>query len=155
MKLYWPSAVTTAVEEPTVAAPASGTDVPDGRESAATILVVEDEPAVRELVARILASEGYEVMSAEDGHAALKLLERHPPARLDLVLTDVLMPSMNGRQLGDALHLRRPGLPVLYMSGDIGEAIIARHLVPEGAPLLRKPFSPSQLMEHVAAVLAL
>ena len=85
--------------------------------------------------------------------AALKLLDRHP-VPLDLVLTDVLMPRMNGRQLGDALHARHPDLPVLYMSGDIGEGNAARHLVPEGAPFLRKPFSPSQLMEHITAVLA-
>jgi signal transduction histidine kinase len=154
MKLYWPAAVATAIDAPAAAARLGSSDEPAGQEQAATVLVVEDEPAVRELVARILTSEGYDVLSAEDGRAALRLLERQPPARLDLVLTDVLMPSMNGRQLGDALHQRHPGLPVLYMSGDIGEAIIARHLVPEGATLLRKPFSPSQLMEHIAAVLA-
>jgi CheY-like chemotaxis protein len=117
------------------------------------VLVVEDEPAVRELVVRILEAEGYQVLAAEDGRAALQLLDRHP-VRLDLVLTDVLMPQMNGRQLGDALHAQDPGLPILYMSGDIGETTAARRLVPEGAPFLRKPFSPTQLMEHVAAVLA-
>ena len=69
------------------------------------------------------------------------------------MLTDVLMPRMNGRQLGEALRERHPALPVLYMSGDIGEHIVARQLVPEGAPFLRKPFSPDQLMEHVAGAL--
>jgi CheY-like chemotaxis protein len=153
MKLYWPATPDAAAMEPGAHA---GDSVIGGVAEAspsATVLVVEDEPAVRELVVRILQGEGYRVLAAEDGRAALKLLDRHP-VRLDLVLTDVLMPQMNGRQLGDALHAQDPGLPILYMSGDIGETTAARHLVPEGAPFLRKPFSPSQLMEHVAAVLA-
>jgi signal transduction histidine kinase len=153
MRLYWPASADAVVAEPVAPADIRTTGEPPAQAPATTVLVVEDEPAVRELVARILQSEGYEVLAAEDGHAAIKLLERRP-VRLDLVLTDVLMPQMNGRQLGDALHERYPGLPVVYMSGDNGEAIMTRHLVPEGAPFLRKPFSPSQLMEHVAAALA-
>ena len=151
MKLYWPATAEAAHGEST-AAVALPMAEPAAPERAATVLVVEDEPAVRELVVRVLESEGYAVLSAEDGRAALELLERRP-VRLDLVLTDVLMPRMNGRQLGEALRERHPELPVLYMSGDIGEHIVARQLVPEGAPFLRKPFSPDQLMEHVAGVL--
>jgi PAS domain S-box-containing protein len=153
MKLYWPATPDAAAMDPGAHAGASAAGGVAEAGPSATVLVVEDEPAVRELVVRILEAEGYQVLAAEDGRAALKLLDRHP-VRLDLVLTDVLMPQMNGRQLGDTLHAQDPGLPILYMSGDIGETTAARHLVPEGAPFLRKPFSPSQLMEHVAAVLA-
>jgi CheY-like chemotaxis protein len=120
--------------------------------AAAAVLVVEDEPAVRDLVVRILREDGYEVLAAEDGQHALGLLDGRegPP---DLVVTDVLMPRMNGRQLGDALRQMHPGLPVLYMSGDIGENIVLRQLVPDDAPFLRKPFTPAQLLASVSAVL--
>jgi PAS domain S-box-containing protein len=153
MKLYWPATADPAPSDPAAhhGAPADEAGAEVG--PSATVLVVEDEPAVRDLVVRLLEAEGYQVLAAEDGRAALKLLDRHP-APIDLVLTDVLMPRMNGRQLGDALGARHPDLPVLYMSGDIGESTAVRHLVPEGAPFLRKPFSPSQLMEQIASVLA-
>ncbi len=153
MRIYWPANAESMAAEPADPEDRTAPGALAGTEAAATVLVVEDEPAVRELVTRILRSEGYEVIAAEDGAEALEMLDGNP-VRLDLVLTDVLMPRLNGRQLVDALQARYPQLPVLYMSGDIGEAIVARQLVPEGAPFLRKPFSPSQLMDQVAAVLA-
>jgi DNA-binding response OmpR family regulator len=81
---------------------------------------------------------------------ALPRRATRPP---DLVVTDVLMPRMNGRELGDALREKHPGLPVLDMSGDIGENIVLRQLVPDGAPFMRKPFTPAQLLARISAVL--
>ncbi len=114
------------------------------------MLVVEDEPGVRELALRILQEAGYEVSAAEDGRAALRALNGESPAP-DLVLTDLLMPRMNGRQLAEALEDMYPGLPVIYMSGDTGENIVPRRLVPDGAPFLRRPFTPAQLLKIISA----
>jgi PAS domain S-box-containing protein len=150
LKLYWP-----ATSDAAAACPEPGVGASDRHRQSgpgAAVLVVEDEPAVRELVVRILKEDGYEVLAAEDGQDALRLLGGRlaPPG---LVITDVLMPRMNGRQLGDALREMHPELPVLYMSGDIGENIVLRQLVPEGAPFLRKPFTPAQLLASISAVL--
>jgi PAS domain S-box-containing protein len=152
LKLYWPATSGAAAVTPEAGAGSSALHRHAGAGAAATVLVVEDEAAVRELVVRILKADGYRVLAAEDGENALGLLSGHlvPP---DLVVTDVLMPRMNGRQLGDALREMHPSLPVLYMSGDIGENIVLRQLVPEGAPFLPKPFTPAQLLASISAVL--
>jgi signal transduction histidine kinase len=150
MKICWPATLELPGRTP-VDAPA----LPDPRRAARgaaiiRVLVVEDEPGVRGLALRILQEAGYEVTAAEDGRAALRALDGESPAP-DLVLTDLLMPRMNGRQLADALEARYPGLPVIYMSGDTGENIVPRRLVPDGAPFLRKPFTPAQLLKIISA----
>ena len=117
-----------------------------------TLLLVEDDPGIRKVTRRILEMQAYTVLLASTPNEALEVAAQYQ-GRIHLLLTDVFLPGLTGPRLAEILVRERPGLPVLYMSGDIGEAIIARHLVPEGAPLLRKPFSPSQLMEHIAAVL--
>jgi PAS domain S-box-containing protein len=152
LKLYWPAAgdAATVMPEPGAGSAVLHRHAEAG--AAPTVLVVEDEPSVRELVVRILKVDGYRVLAAEDGQDAIRLLSSHPVPP-DLVVTDVLMPRMNGRQLGDALREMHPWLPVLYMSGDIGESIVLRQLVPDGAPFLRKPFTPSQLLASISAVL--
>ncbi|MGH7607168.1 MAG: PAS domain S-box protein, partial [Gemmatimonadales bacterium] len=81
-----------------------------------TVLVVEDEPAVLTLSRRALEAQGYVVLAAADGTAALRIVERHG-GRIDLLLTDVVMPGLSGRELADQLAVRRPGMRVLYMSG--------------------------------------
>ena len=149
MKICWPATPDLPGRTP-VDAPA----LPDPRRAArgaaiTRVLVVEDEPGVRGLALRILQEAGYEVTAAEDGQAALRALDAESPAP-DLVLTDLLMPRMNGRQLAEALEVRYPGLPVIYMSGDTGENIVPRRLVPDGAPFLRKPFTPAQLLRIVS-----
>jgi CheY-like chemotaxis protein len=150
MKISWPATPELPGRTP-VDAPA----LPDPRRAARgaaiiRVLVVEDEPGVRGLALRILQEAGYEVTAAEDGRAALRALDGESPAP-DLVLTDLLMPRMNGRQLAEALEARYPGLPVIYMSGDTGENIVPRRLVPDGAPFLRKPFTPAQLLKIISA----
>jgi signal transduction histidine kinase len=149
MKICWPATPELPGRTP-VDAPA----LPDPRRAArraaiTRVLVVEDEPGVRGLALRILQEAGYEVTAAEDGEAALRALAGGAPAP-DLVLTDLLMPRMNGRQLAEALEARYPGLPVIYMSGDTGENIVLRRLVPDGAPFLRKPFTPAQLLKIIS-----
>jgi two-component system cell cycle sensor histidine kinase/response regulator CckA len=117
------------------------TAVPAGSE---TVLLVEDEEAVRSFAARVLTDQGYAVLPAADGTEALALSAAHPDP-IDLLVTDVIMPGMQGHQLAAQLAARRPGLKVLYISGFSGNAVL-RHGVPgEGAGVLAKPFSSDAL----------
>jgi CheY-like chemotaxis protein len=117
------------------------------------VLVVEDEPAIRELVRRTLEGVGLLVIEAENGRQALDIfaLGGEPPK---LVLTDVIMPELNGRELSDLLADLHPNLPVLFMSGYTGDDVLARSLLPETAPFIQKPFAPEELLARVRAMLA-
>jgi hypothetical protein len=119
----------------------------------ALVLVVEDEPAIRELVRRTLEGAGLVVIEAENGQQALDIfaLGGEPPK---LVLSDVIMPELNGRELSDTLADMHPGLPVLFMSGYTGEDVLARSLLPETAPFIQKPFAPEELLSRVRGMLA-
>ena len=117
-----------------------------------TVLVVEDEVLVRDLCARLLEAEGYTVLVAESGTEALGLLERHA-ARVRLVLTDVAMAGIGGRELGRRLGEIRPGLPVLYMSGYPVDEVVRRGLLQEHQPFLQKPFVPAALADAVRSLL--
>jgi PAS domain S-box-containing protein len=117
-----------------------------------TILLVEDEPAVRELVRDALLHEGYRLLVAEDGPTALKLAAQHA-GRLDLLLTNVVMPRMGGGELASRLAAARPGLRVLYMSGYTDDAVV-RHGVEEArVAFLQKPFRLEDLARKVREVL--
>ena len=116
--------------------------------SPGTVLVVEDDSAVRELAATMLARAGHEVRVVENGVLALESLARQDGA--DVVLTDVVMPAMSGWELGDAIRLRYPEIRVLYMSG-----YPRRELdLPITADLIQKPFSAVELCERVAEAIA-
>jgi CheY-like chemotaxis protein len=117
-----------------------------------TILVVEDEPAVRSLVARILVDCGYAVIEADGGASALEAHGRFDGS-IDLLITDVVMPRMSGPQLADQLKERNPDLPVLFISGHLGETVESQGLL-DGANLLGKPFTSAQLAGEVRRVLA-
>ena len=152
MELYWPVAGGAVA--------AAGADADESASSGRSrprrghlVLVAEDEPVVRTLAVRTLKEEGYDVIAAEDGAAAIELLERGQ-VRPDLIVTDVIMPGRNGRQLYDAVATRWPGLPVLFMSGHTGEEAVLQRLVPRGAPFLQKPFSPEALARAAAELLA-
>jgi two-component system, cell cycle sensor histidine kinase and response regulator CckA len=110
-----------------------------------SVLVVEDEPTVRTMAVRTLEEAGYRVRQAAHGREALALIEARD-GRVDLVVTDLGMPEMDGHELASRLKTLRPGLPVLYMSG-YGDAGVV-------TPFLQKPFSPDDLVDRVAAVLA-
>jgi CheY-like chemotaxis protein len=93
------------------------------------------------------------VIEAENGQQALDIfaLGGEPPK---LVLSDVIMPELNGRELSDTLADMHPGLPVLFMSGYTGEDVLARSLLPETAPFIQKPFAPEDLLSRVQGMLA-
>ncbi len=117
-----------------------------------TVLLAEDEVGVREVVRQSLERAGWKVLAAADGVAALELLDAHADG-LDALITDVVMPRMNGRELASAVQARLPDLPVLYVSG-YPEAVISRNgLLAPGLSLLRKPFEPAELLVALATVL--
>jgi two-component system, cell cycle sensor histidine kinase and response regulator CckA len=117
-----------------------------------TILLVEDDSSVRELVERVLRSRGYNVLSAQHGTAALSLAsERDWP--VDLVLTDMVMPAMSGRELVEALQVERPRLRVLYMSGYTDDEVLRRGLHDPNTSFIQKPFTAENLATQVRKVL--
>jgi PAS domain S-box-containing protein len=116
------------------------------------ILVVEDEPMLRDLARRALARKGYDVVVVTDGASALRLLESDTPS-FDLVLTDVVMPKLNGKELADRVWSKFPGLPVLFMTGYSPQDVLKRGLVIAGASFIQKPFTPEGLVEAVQRML--
>jgi two-component system cell cycle sensor histidine kinase/response regulator CckA len=112
------------------------------------ILVVEDEAQVRQIAARALAEAGYRVLQADGGERALELVS-HSADRIGLVLTDVVMPLMNGPELAAALAELRPGTPVLFTSGYTDGDIFRRGLLAPGAAFLPKPFTADMLVRAV------
>ncbi|MFN8222452.1 MAG: PAS domain-containing protein [Gaiellales bacterium] len=123
------------------------------RSSSATILVVEDTDAVRELVARTLEAAGYTVVAAATGEAALELLTV-TQVRIDLLLTDLVMPGLDGHALATTLEQRRPGLRVVYMSGYTYDEIVRHGIEAAELAFLPKPFVPATLLERVETALA-
>jgi PAS domain S-box-containing protein len=121
-------------------------------EGSETVLLVEDEIAVRVLVRRVLDRAGYRVFEAASGPDALALLERiNTP--IDILLTDVVMPGMSGRVLADQLCARIPSLRVLFMSGYTDEAIVHHGVLDPGVAFLEKPFTPDILLLRLREVL--
>ncbi|MES2176575.1 MAG: cache domain-containing protein [Gemmatimonadota bacterium] len=116
------------------------------------ILLAEDDDAVRAIAHTTLERAGYRVLSANDGLSALQIAESYRGA-IDLLLTDVIMPSMNGRELAEALTLLRPGLPVLFVSGYTDNVLSDLGLPSVDHALLDKPFTPASLTAAVAAIL--
>jgi len=117
-----------------------------------TILVAEDQPEVRRLALRILKSNGYRLLEASSGPEALELSRRYS-GPIDLLLTDVVMPDMTGRELAARVHKARPSMKVLYVSGYTADIIGREGVLEEGVDYLPKPFTPAQLALKVRAVL--
>jgi len=116
------------------------------------ILLVEDEENVRGLVSLVLRAYGYEVLVATDGRDALRLAKSHAGA-IDLLLTDVVMPHLSGRQVADALQPQFPRMKVLYMSGYTDDAVVRHGLVHGQMPFLQKPATPVNLARKVRSLL--
>jgi CheY-like chemotaxis protein len=123
-----------------------------GRGGTETILLVEDEDLVRKAALRILRKNGYNVLDACGPEQAVQLGMQHEQS-IDLVLTDVIMPGMNGYQLTQLLLDKRSGLRVLFMSGYTDGAVLRSATVPPEAAFLQKPFSPATLLRKVREVL--
>jgi PAS domain S-box-containing protein len=117
-----------------------------------TIMLVEDEEAIRRLAARTLERHGYRVIVADDGIAALAAVRDHPGA-IDLLLTDVVLPGLSGADIATNLRSDRSELRVLYMSGYTDDLITHHGVLAPGVELLEKPFTPKQLLERVRRVL--
>jgi two-component system cell cycle sensor histidine kinase/response regulator CckA len=146
-KVYLPQArVDARPEELIVGEPTTPTG---GSE---TILVIEDEDIVRNLACRGLRDHGYRVVEARNGVQALRYVREHPET-VDLVISDVVMPEMGGRELGQSLASTDPGLPILYMSGYTGEDVVQRGLLDAGSPFQQKPFTPAGLAIKVRSML--
>jgi two-component system, cell cycle sensor histidine kinase and response regulator CckA len=136
------------VERAAPAVPAGSQDKGPPR----VVLVVDDEPGVRDLVCRVLRGEGYHTLEAAHGGEALELVEAGIE-RVDLVVTDVVMPGMDGRELGRRLGQSQPTLPVLYISAYDVNDIFRRGSPRSSAPFLQKPFPPDHLIKSVEELL--
>jgi CheY-like chemotaxis protein len=117
-----------------------------------TILLAEDEEAVRSLARHVLEMYGYQVLEAANGGAALLICERHKEP-IQLLITDVIMPEMSGRELADRLAPLRPEMKVLFMSGYTDNAIVHQGVLEEGANFIQKPFPTDALAHKVREVL--
>ncbi len=118
-----------------------------------TILVAEDEETVRNLVVKLLVGQGYTVISAKNGKEALEVAEAHN-SPIQLLLSDVVMPVLNGRELAGKLVLQRPDIKVLFMSGYTDDTIVQKGIENSRSEFIGKPFSPSALLQKVRDVLS-
>jgi PAS domain S-box-containing protein len=124
-------------------------ELPQGRE---TVLLTEDEEQVRRMTRVILEMSGYQVLEAKSGDEALSIYKQHE-GQIDLVMTDVVMPQMSGRELARNLETLHPGIKVLYMSGYTDDAIVRHGLLDQEIVFLQKPFTPDALTRKVREVL--
>jgi len=131
------------VTKPPTGSPARGQE---------TLLLVEDEPLILRMAKRVLSDLGYTVLIASDGHEALEVLARHA-GDVQLLITDVVMPKMSGRELAARATALRPDIRVLYSSGYAADAIGDDGVLADGINFLAKPYVPSRLADAVRAVL--
>ncbi len=141
-RIYFPASSVEAVRKPPVP---DEKDIPGGNE---TILLCEDDENVRQLSREILESKGYRVIAAADGREAIDLA-RKTGGGIDLLVTDVIMPGMNGRTLAERMKESLPGLKVLFMSGHTYDVIVDQGILDSGFNLLMKPFTRPELLESV------
>ena len=146
-KIYLPQvAAPAAISIPRLDAP----DLPRGRE---TILLVEDNPALREMAATLLRRLGYTVFAAGNGVEALSLRHERGTGHMDLLFTDVVMPHMSGKELADQVRVLYPLTKILFTSAYTENAIVHQGVLDKGMALLQKPFTPSALAKKVREVL--
>jgi two-component system cell cycle sensor histidine kinase/response regulator CckA len=129
-----------------------GVEASESPRGSETVLLVEDDSLVRQVVRWILDNRGYTVLEAEGPGAALEIATRHT-APIDLLLTDVIMPQMSGRVLADLLMLERPGMAVLFMSGYTANAVVQHGVLDLSKAYLQKPFTPDALARTIRRAL--
>ena len=154
-KMYFPEA-TDVVDVADASGDAAETTTAGGKQGNAkggteTVLIVEDEDVVRALACQVLRRYGYLVLEARDGLDALRIAERHQGV-IELLVTDLVMPHMTGRDLAQRLTDRRGNMKVMFMSGYTNHAVVHRDLTP-GSVFLQKPFTPDSLIRRVRSVL--
>jgi PAS domain S-box-containing protein len=147
-KIYLPR-VDEASPGSLVTAPSSALPAPHGHE---TLLLVEDSAALRDMILEVLLQHGYQVLHAGNGEQALEVLRKHKGA-VDLLLTDVVMPRLGGKDLADAVRVLHPAIRVVYMSGYTDGAISRAGILGEGVALLEKPFTSDRLTRAVREAL--
>ncbi len=118
-----------------------------------TVLIVEDEPAMREVTRRILSRSGYTVIAAATGHEAIEIAASHT-GDIDVLLTDVVMPQMLGKEAAERIRALRPGVKVLFMSGYARGVLDPQGVVEAGANLIQKPFSEAELLATLRHIIA-
>jgi CheY-like chemotaxis protein len=148
VKVYLPRVQGEAVEDEMAG---SGASQVGGTQAGEVVLVVEDEQAVRDLVVEVLKDLGYHPLEAADGPSGLRLLESQQ--RIDLLVSDVGLPGLNGRQLADAARVRWPDLKVLFMTGYAENAALNGGFLDEGMALITKPFPMQTLAARIRAML--
>jgi CheY-like chemotaxis protein len=122
------------------------------RSATETVLVVEDEPAAREMVAEILRAEGYSVLLAENGQEAVQIAIR-TASPIHVLLTDVILPKLGGRAAAERIRAVHPRVKVLYMSGYTDDEVSRHGVLTPGIVLLQKPFRPDDLIRRMGEVL--
>jgi signal transduction histidine kinase len=126
---------------------------PETAAASGTLLVVEDEQLVLSLLSRSLREAGYRIIEAADGRSALeRMIELE--GKVDGVVTDIIMPRLNGRELASEIRTRWPGIPILFISGYTAEEVVGRGLIARGENFLQKPFDPQGIAAKVREMLA-
>jgi CheY-like chemotaxis protein len=145
-EIYLPRAPQLALVEPGITYPRR----PEQNET--TILLVEDEADLRDLLSRILQDNHYQVLEAEDGEQALRVANRSP-TRIDLVLTDLIMPGLSGYDVAQKIRAIRPGIKIMYITGYV-DGKKQSHRLQRDERLLQKPVHPEQLLSSVREMLS-
>ncbi|HZL79900.1 MAG TPA: response regulator [Candidatus Limnocylindrales bacterium] len=146
-KIYLPQV------EPQTKIPPQRLDLPDLPRGTETILLVEDDPAMREMAATLLSRLGYTVLAAANGIEALSLKQQRDTGHIDLLFTDVVMPHMSGKELADRVQALYPHTRILFTSAYTENAIVHQGVLDPGVALLQKPFTPSALAHKLREVL--
>jgi two-component system, cell cycle sensor histidine kinase and response regulator CckA len=136
-------------EEDATASPEAPAQLPQGTE---TVLLAEDEPSLRRLMARVLRMQGYTILEAADGNEALALAQANGP-KIQLLVTDVIMPGLSGKMLAEWLTQVNPRVKILFISGYINNAAVRGAMAKTGTLFLQKPFNPQDLAKKVRAAL--